>query len=152
MISILSDILSQSKVLCLIKVQSQKKLFELIADTLANEGSNLSSYDIFDGLFAREKLGSTTIGHGVAIPHARLEGLTEVTGCFISLSEGIDCQAEDNQLIDLIFTLLVPNEIEHEHAQLLQHVVQKLGQLSVRQRLRQCQSNDELYQTLLEVI
>lgn len=151
MIASISDILSPSKVLCLIKVESQKKLFELISDTVANDMSNLSSHDIFDGLFARERLGSTTIGHGVAIPHARIKGLSEAIACFLSLSESIDCQAEDNQPVDLILALLVPDEIDHEHTQFLQHAVQMLGQPLAREKLRACQNNDELFQTLLEV-
>lgn len=115
----LSEILTPERVRLDSDATSKKRVLESASRLLAECDDNLSPRAVFDCLIAREKLGSTGLGHGVAIPHGRLAGLDKTIGVFIRVSKGVDFDAPDNEPVDLIFALLVPEESTEEHLQVL---------------------------------
>ena len=141
----ISQLLSAERVVCDIAVSSKKRALEAVSNLLAEAcGAELSEIDIFDGLIAREKLGSTGLGHGVAIPHGRFKDIDGVVAVFIKFEQGIDFDAIDGASVDLVFALMVPQESTEEHLQLLASLAEFFSDASVRQRLRQSSSSAEI--------
>lgn len=143
------DILTVDRTIPIATVNSKKKALELIADTFAMSVPRLNAHNIFDGLVERERLGSTSIGHGVAIPHCRLEETEQALGCFILLKEGIDFDAEDHLRVDLLFSLLVPMDAHEDHLELLATIAKAFRQESYRRNLYQASTSLELYERLI---
>jgi PTS system nitrogen regulatory IIA component len=106
---------------------------------------------LFHNLVARERLGSTGIGEGVAIPHCRVAGFNRIHGCLIKLEQAIDFGSLDDQPVDLIFALIVPEEQNEEHLATLARVAAIMQDDSSRMSLRQCSSSEELYATALQL-
>jgi PTS system nitrogen regulatory IIA component len=102
-----------------LQVTSKKKLLEYAAEKFAQRLPQLDAGQIFTTLIDREKLGSTGIGHGVALPHGRIEGLNEVVGIFLQLQQPIDFDAADHLPVNIVFALLVPQDATEEHLKLL---------------------------------
>lgn len=143
-----SDCLSIENISFDVESGSKKRVLEMIGDMLGHGNPQLSSSGIFDSLIAREKLGSTGIGHGVAIPHGRIKGFNTAIGAFIKLVEGIDFDAIDGEPVDLLFVLLVPEESTEEHLQLLSGIAERVADEAFCQNLRSAQSKDELMELL----
>lgn len=131
---------------------SKKRVLELIARTLNQVHPILDEEEVFDRLLERERLGSTGIGEGVAIPHCRLAHCCDTVGVLIQLSPPIDFDAIDNQPVDLIFALVVPEESADAHLQALQAVAENFSQASYRQRLRTAPDRESLYQAAIEPV
>ena len=115
----LSEILSPECIRLDSDATSKKRVLESVSQLLADTDEELSPREVFDCLIAREKLGSTGLGQGVAIPHGRLSGLDKTIGVFLRLPKGVDFDAPDNEPVDLVFALLVPKESTEEHLQVL---------------------------------
>ncbi len=115
----LSEILSPDCIRLDSDATSKKRVLESVSQLLADTDEELSPREVFDCLIAREKLGSTGLGQGVAIPHGRLTGLDKTIGVFLRLPKGVDFDAPDNEPVDLVFALLVPKESTEEHLQVL---------------------------------
>ena len=98
----------------------------------------------------REKLGSTAVGHGIAIPHGRMESLTQPIACFVRLNEGLNMDAPDEQNVDLIFGLIVPQDNTNEHLNLLAYVAKIFDNQSSCQTLRDLSSKDSVYDFFLQ--
>lgn len=143
------EILTLNRTLMSASVQSKKKALELIADTISLSVPSLRAHDIFDGLVERERLGSTAIGHGVAIPHCRLEETDKALGCFIILKEGIDFDAEDHLYVDMLFSLIVPIDAKEAHLELLAQIAKLLRHENNRLYFYQAQSQEDLYQRVI---
>ncbi len=142
--SILSPELTQTG----LAVGSKKKVLQQIAHLVSKQHPQLEENIIFDNLIARERLGSTGIGQGIAIPHSRLENCHQVIGGLFTLENKIPFDAIDNQDVDVLFVLLVPNEATSEHLELLSQIAEKFNNPTFCDNLRACTSNDELYQTI----
>jgi PTS system nitrogen regulatory IIA component len=132
----LSEILSPECVQLDADVTSKKRALEAASQLFAENDHTLSPRQVFDCLIAREKLGSTGLGHGVAIPHGRLPGLDKTMGVFLKLPKGVDFDAPDNEPVDLIFALLVPEESTEEHLQVLAKLAGYFNSASSRDALR----------------
>lgn len=132
----LSEILSPECVQLDADVTSKKRALETASQLLADIDDTLSPRQVFDCLIAREKLGSTGLGHGVAIPHGRLPGLDKTIGVFLKLPKGVDFDAPDNEPVDLIFALLVPEESTEEHLQVLAKLAGHFNSANSRDALR----------------
>ncbi len=115
MSGILTRLLSTHRLDTQLEVSSKKRLFEEIAERIQHDYPEITARSTFNRLLAREKLGSTGLGQGIAIPHARLEGAPEIIGVFFTLGQGIEFDAPDDQNVDLVFALLVPENEEQEH-------------------------------------
>jgi len=127
---------------------SKKRVFELAAEAMG-AALNLSSETIYRALLAREKLGSTAIGEGIAIPHCRINECSEAAGCLVTLREPIDYGSADGQDVDVIFVLLVPEEATEAHLKLLAALARSFSNAEVRDRVRQTQDPEALKQLLL---
>jgi len=132
----LSEILSPDCIRFDADATSKKRVLESASQLLADTDETLSRRQVFDCLFAREKLGSTGLGHGVAIPHGRLPGLDKTIGVFLKLPKGVDFDAPDNEPVDLIFALLVPEESTDEHLQVLAKIAGYFNSEGSRDALR----------------
>lgn len=139
-----SDLVSPRAVLCGAKASSKKQALQEIAHRAA-DAYGLEVRTVFEGLLAREKLGSTAMGNGVAIPHARLAGLKNILGVFAQLDRPVDFEAADGQGVDLIFALLAPQDAGADHLRALAKVSRLMRDAGVRAKLRQTDSEDALY-------
>lgn len=138
------DLISSNRIAGCLQSTSKTHVFEQISRLLADSAPNLTETAIFDSLVSREQLGSTALGHGVAIPHGRLPGLTHPIGAFARLQHGIDFDSPDNGPVDLIFVLLVPEESTEEHLQLLAQLAEMFSDRLFCTRLRQTTENGDL--------
>ena len=122
----LSAIVTPARVATGITVTSKKKALEELSKLLA-QGAGVTDGEILNGLSAREKLGSTGLGHGVAIPHGRLNGVKTSVGAFVRLKHPVDYDAHDGQPVDLIFGLIVPAAATEEHLKHLAAIAEKFS-------------------------
>lgn len=140
----LSDVVSPDAVLCAVRAGSKKQALQEIAHRAADT-YGLECRAVFEGLLGREKLGSTAMGNGVAIPHARIAGLGQIVGLFARLERPVDFEAADGQGVDLLFTLLAPQEAGADHLRALAKVSRLMRDPAVRTKLRETDSADALY-------
>ncbi|PID54934.1 MAG: hypothetical protein CR978_01765 [Gammaproteobacteria bacterium] len=145
----LQQLLPPHRVLCRRDVGSMKSLFTHIADAISQDSPDIATPTIIKELNAREKLGSTGLGDGIAIPHTRLEGLEKPCGCLITLVDGIDFDAPDNKKVDIVFALLVPSEANGEHLQILSSLAKLFVQPEFCQRLRAAENAQALHELVL---
>jgi len=146
----LTDILSLSRIICDGQASSKKRVLEQFSDLIANDQTSLNRADIYDSLLSRERLGSTGLGHGIAIPHGRIGNSNRAIGAFIKLREGIDYEAVDHQPVDLLFALLVPEKSTEEHLQLLAMLAEMFSNAEVVSKLRDAHTSAQLYDAILE--
>ncbi len=129
---------------------SKKKALEQIADLISREVTELKTQDVFEALIAREKLGSTGFGNGIAIPHCRLKDCETPVSALLHLEAPIDFDAIDGVPVDLLFVLLVPQAATDAHLELLRQIASMLDRKDVREKLRSANSNEALYQVVLD--
>lgn len=147
----LETILTPGRSLVNVPGGSKKRALQEIATLINREVPDLAMQDVFDKLVAREKLGSTGFGNGIAIPHCRLEGCTAPVSALLQLDAPIDYDAIDGAPVDLLFVLLVPEAATDAHLELLRQIASMLDRKEVRDRLRGAASNEALYQVVLDV-
>ncbi|MBA3980367.1 MAG: PTS IIA-like nitrogen-regulatory protein PtsN [Alcanivorax sp.] len=129
---------------------SKKRLLDQVAELATRDNPGLSEQEVFDALFARERLGSTGIGEGIAIPHCRLASCNKPLGLLVSLAEAIDFDAVDNRPVDLVFVLLVPEDNPEQHLKTLSHLAALFNEPSFRDGLRQATSAANLFSTAVD--
>ncbi|BAJ00383.1 PTS IIA-like nitrogen regulatory protein PtsN [Shewanella violacea] len=129
---------------------SKKKVLELISDLAAVQYPTLSSQEIFESLLAREKMGSTGIGNGIAIPHGRLSNISQPVAVLIKCEEPISFDAIDKQPVDILFALLVPADQCEQHLSTLSSMAEKLNNKLIVKQLRKTQDESELYQVITQ--
>lgn len=146
----LIDIITPERVATNVQAKSKKRALEAIGEIIATHSDiSIGANDVFDSLISRERLGTTAIDNGVAIPHGRIKNGTETIGAFLQLSNGIDCDAMDNQPVKLMFALLVPEESTEEHLQILARLAKMFSNESLREKLLEAQDNKTLYDLLV---
>jgi PTS system nitrogen regulatory IIA component len=141
----LSQILTPGCTLCRAPASSQKRLFQLIAGLVSKDRLFLQESDVFNRLLAREKLGSTALGSGIAIPHCRIERCTDALGSLITLEEPLDFGAPDGRPVDLVFALLVPEDANQQHLDLLAGLARLFQQSAFCDALRRSVDAGELF-------
>ncbi len=141
----LEDILSESRCLSNLEGVSKKRLLTTISEILGTEHKHLDADDIFTALMAREKLGSTGLGNGIAIPHCRVPLCTGIIGMLITLQEGIDFDAIDDKPVDLLFVLIVPEQQQDEHVQALGQIAKLFSDEDFCFTLRSTSDAQDLY-------
>ena len=143
-----SDLLVPRCVIVSSDLSSRKRALEMLSELLAAAREPLSQRLVFDQLCARERLGSTGLGHGVALPHARVPGLGEACGAFVRASDGVDFDAPDGVRVDLIFGLVVPQEYTDEHIEILAMLARLLSAETLRESLRRAHGAAEIFALL----
>lgn len=147
----LADLVSQGAILPALKVSSKKQLFQEIANRAA-DAYQLPPRAVIAGLTAREQLGSTAMGDGVAIPHARIEGLDQIIGLFARLEKPVDFDAMDGRGVDLVFVLLAPEHSGADHLRALARVSRLLRSAEIREKLRETSKGEALYALITEPV
>ncbi|MEN0107778.1 MAG: PTS IIA-like nitrogen regulatory protein PtsN [Pseudomonas sp.] len=147
----LENILTPGRSLVGVPGGSKKRVLEQIANLVARELPDLDGQDIFESLVAREKLGSTGFGNGIAIPHCRLPGCTAPISALLRLESAVDFDAIDGAPVDLLFVLLVPEAATDEHLELLRQIASMLDRSEVRDQLRHAPTSERLYQVVVDV-
>ncbi len=133
--SLLSRLLPLAHVMVDLDVTSKKRVFEH-AGLLFENTLGLSRSQVYDSLFARERLGSTGLGHGIAVPHGRIKGLKEAVGAFVRTRAPIPFEAPDGNPVGLIFVLLVPEKATDAHLQILSELAEMFSDRELRGRLQ----------------
>lgn len=139
----LSSLLSEGVILGTGSSESRKQVLNRLADALGAK-VGLDGRDIFDAVIERENLGSTSVGEGVAIPHARIEDLPHPIGGFIRLEDGVDFDAIDGRPCDLIFMLLAPHASGADHLRALAQVSRTFRNADLRDALRAAEDADAM--------
>ncbi|MEW6314604.1 MAG: PTS IIA-like nitrogen regulatory protein PtsN [Pseudomonadota bacterium] len=137
--SLIAKLLPAVNVVAGLDVGSKKRVFEH-AGMLFEKNQHISHNTVFDSLFSREKLGSTALGQGIAIPHGRVKGLQDAVAAFIRMKQPIPFDAPDGQPVDLVFVLLVPEKATDLHLQILSELAQMFSDNTLRKAL--ATSND----------
>nr|WP_298410100.1 PTS sugar transporter subunit IIA [uncultured Halomonas sp.] len=148
----LEAILPPERALFAVPGGSKKRVLEFFSTFIAQNTPSLDSQEVFGRLIGREKLGSTGIGNGVAIPHARDPHCKTPVAGFLKLQEAISFDAIDGEPVDLIFILLVPEAADETHLALLAQVASLMNDANTRMRLRKSESQSQLYETLIDAI
>jgi len=143
-----SDLLSPGRILAGVRINSKKRLLELISITLAKKNKELNSREIFESLCAREHLGSTALGNGVAIPHGRINETEEAEAVFLKLVKPLPFDAEDGKPVDLIFALAVPKHCTEDHSKLLSNIADRFSDPVLLEQLREAADANEIWQLL----
>ena len=145
---LISDLLSPERIRCDVKSSSKKRLLELISEELARNSDEFTKREIFESLCARERLGSTGLGKGVAIPHGRIKGSSHVEASFIRLKKPLPFDAIDGQPVDLLFCLAVPEDCGEDHLRLLAQVAELFSDSELLEKLREAEDAGTLMQLL----
>lgn len=145
---LISDLLSPERVRFDVQSSSKKRLLELISQELARNSEDLSQREIFESLCARERLGSTGLGKGVAIPHGRVKGSNTVQASFIRLKKPLPFDAMDGQPVDLLFAMAVPEDCSEDHLKLLAQAAELFSDTTLLKKLREAENSGRLLQLL----
>lgn len=145
----LADIISPDRVFEHVPGGSKKKVLETAAGLIARQLPELDPNELFDNLISREKLGSTGLGKGIAIPHCRALHCGTAVGAFIKLENPVDFDSVDRQPVDMLFVLLVPQDANEEHLSLLSKIATLFNDDQRRERIRQAADTRAVYDELV---
>ncbi|MGL4668852.1 MAG: PTS sugar transporter subunit IIA [Saezia sp.] len=141
------NILSSDHVQIDVGASSKKRVFEHVG-LLFEQFNGIARAEVSDNLFARERLGSTSLGYGVAIPHGRIKGVTQPLAAVLRLQQPIAFDAPDDLPVDLLFFLLVPEAATQEHLEILSQIAEMLSDQVFRDALKKAGSSQELYEII----
>jgi PTS system nitrogen regulatory IIA component len=147
---ILEDMLEPGRVLCNVDARSRKHVLEILSELLASAENDLTAGEIFDSLAGRERLGSTALGNGVALPHGRVPGIDSSIAAFVRLSDGVDFDAPDAAPVKLVMGLLVPEQASEQNLEELSAIARQLSSPGLREALAQATSSSALYELLTQ--
>ncbi len=143
----ISEVLSLDCTKSAVQCTSKKRALEMISEIVAQH-TGQSSTELFECMLSREKMGSTGIGNGIAIPHARMFSSDEAVAVLLQCQEPIEFDAIDNRPVDLLFALLVPEDQCKQHLKTLSSMAERLNDKQVLKQLRNASSDEELYQVM----
>jgi PTS system nitrogen regulatory IIA component len=147
--NLISNLLLPENVLAGFDAGSKKRLFER-AGQMFETSHGVAAAQVFESLFSREKLGSTALGYGIAIPHGRIKGLKDTACAFMRLAQPVDFDAPDNLPVDLLFILLAPAAATDLHLQILGELAQMFSEKEMREKLRHAADSQELHRLLCQ--
>ena len=143
----ISTLLNKDSVFCQTTCTSKKGALEKIS-LIAAEALNLDAQELFESLIAREKIGSTGVGSGIAIPHIKISSDLPATAVFLQCESGIDYDSYDGNKVDILFAIFVPEDLCKEYLSALSEISQKLLDKQFLRQLRAAQNNEELFELL----
>lgn len=141
----IDDILTLDRTYCKIDATSRKRALEKVSDFLAQSYPAFDADQLFANLIAREKMGSTALGHGIAIPHCRMKGCHNIVGGLFLLEEAIDFESPDRTKVNVLFVLVVPEEEVNEHLSALAMLASRFDSEVYRQSLMAAKTSEELF-------
>jgi PTS system nitrogen regulatory IIA component len=144
----LHRVLEPGRVLCNVEARSKKHVLEILSELLASADNDLTAGEIFDSLASRERLGSTGLGGGVALPHGRVPGIESSVAAFVRLSRGVEFDAPDGGPVALVLGLLVPEQASEQHLEELSEMAQLLSRPALREGLLRASSSSALFEAL----
>lgn len=144
------ELLTENRTYNQVAVGSKKRLLDQIAQLAAANCAGLDEQEVFDALVAREKLGSTGIGEGIAIPHCRLARCDKAVGLLLKLEQAVEFDAVDGRPVDLVFVLLVPEQNPEQHLKVLSHLANLFNDDDYRADLRRAETSHQLFQVAVE--
>jgi nitrogen PTS system EIIA component len=145
--SLVGKLLAPSHVLVDLQASSKKRLFEQ-AGLMFENHDGIARSQVFDSLFARERLGSTGLGQGVAIPHGRIKGLKDALGAFVRLAQPVPFDAPDGKPVNLVFALLVPEHATEKHLEILSELAQMFSDRALREAMAAAADAQALHQLI----
>ncbi|KAA3511077.1 MULTISPECIES: PTS IIA-like nitrogen regulatory protein PtsN [Agrobacterium] len=140
----LADLLQQDAIIPALKVNSKKQLLQELAAKAARI-TGVPEREVFDVILQRERLGSTGVGHGIAIPHGKLASINSIVGVFARLDNPVDFEALDDQPVDLVFLLLAPEGAGADHLKALSRIARVLRDPELVAKLRATDSDTAIY-------
>ena len=143
------DLLDRAAISTRVSAANKKKVLAVIAE-IAARNFHLDAGDVLDALSEREAAGSTGVGYGVAVPHARLEGLERMRGVFVRLENPVEFESVDDQPVDLLFALFAPKNAGAEHLRALARVSRIMRQSELREQLRKARTADAVHALLVQ--
>jgi len=146
---ILERLIKNDNVLCNAPARSKKHCLEILSELLAQDNPDIANEEIFSHLIERERLGCTSLNRGVAFPRCRVAGVTNSSCALMKLSEPVDFDSPDGQLVDLVCGFMVPENIEAQHHADIEMVSTLLMDNALRAKLRAAASSSELYDALI---
>ncbi|MHB1374496.1 MAG: PTS IIA-like nitrogen regulatory protein PtsN [Thauera sp.] len=146
--SLISQLLPLSNVVVDLDASSKKRVFEQ-AGLLFENNQGIARSTVFDSLFTRERLGSTGLGQGIAIPHGRIKGLKEAAGAFLRLATPVQFDAPDGRPVSMLFVLLVPEQANETHLQLLSELAQMFSDREFREALQSAPDSAHIHQMFI---
>jgi len=144
----LHEILTPDCTKSLVTVRSKKRILELICSLASNKIPDIDQHQLLDSLMEREKMGSTGIGNGIAIPHGRLANAQQVIAVLITTEQAITFDAIDNRAVDIFIALFVPENCCDEHLSTLQSIARLFSAKDNSKMIRKCQTNEQLFQLI----
>ncbi len=141
-------IVSLDRTECAVQCNSKKRILEIISGIAAKNNPDIDEATVLSALLARERMGSTGIGNGIALPHGRLAGLEKVIAIVVTTTPAINFDAIDNKPVDIFFTLLVPQEQTDGHLQTLAMVAGKLSDKETIKSIRKAATSDDIIRAL----
>jgi len=148
----LIDLLAQTRVVCGLRSASKKRALEELSHLIVEGDRSVSQLEVFESLIARERLGSTGLGKGIAIPHGRLKTGTKAVAAFVKLAQGVDYDAPDGLPVDLLCALLVPANCSEEHLQVLALLSEMFSSPEFREKLRSATTAEALHALLVSYV
>ncbi len=145
----LSDLITPDAIIPTFRAQSKKAVLNVLADSAANL-TGLDARVIFEALLTRERLGSTSVGRGIAIPHGRMPGLKRIVCAFVRLAEPIAFGSHDDEPVDLVFLLLTPEDAGADHLKALSRISRLLREPAAIDKLRAARDRKALYAAMTE--
>jgi PTS system nitrogen regulatory IIA component len=142
--NLIAKLLPRTNIAIDLEASSKKRVFEQ-AGLMFENNQGIARSLVFDSLFARERLGSTGLGQGIAIPHGRIKGLKDAVGGFFRLSQPVQFDAPDAKPVNLLFVLLVPEQANEHHLQILSELAQMFSDKSLREQLGNAATADEIH-------
>ena len=147
----LQNILTPDCTLCAVPGSSKKRILEKICTVAANKITDLNEHELFESLMGREKMGSTGIGNGIAIPHGRLENSKQVIAVLLTTEQPIAFDAIDNRPVDIFIALFVPSDSCKDHLSTLQSIAKLFSDKQTSKQARKCQTSDQLFELIQSV-
>lgn len=146
----ISEIITPDRVVSNTPVNSKKAALETLAGLISSADAGLTQAEAFESLIAREKLGSTGLGYGIALPHGRRKGGLKTIGAFMRTESAVQYDAIDQKPVDLFFALLVPEESTDEHLEILSKLAKIFSDSGLVAKIRQCDSADAIFRLLAD--
>lgn len=145
---IINDIISLDRTQCSVECNSKKKIFEVISEIAVQQFPELDQLEVLTSLLSREKMGSTGIGNGIAIPHGKIKDLNNMIAIILTSNKPIEFDAIDSQPVDIFFAILVPEDQTDKHLQALSGIAKKLSDKDIVKAVRRAKSKNEIVAAL----